>query len=65
MTLLIGTGCQKDGATGTRPQVLTVNGQDEVVVQHAVAYQLLVEELERARATSGPAPHEQCQQGRA
>ena len=38
-----------------RPQVLTVNGQAEVVVQHAAAYQRLLEELERARASGAPA----------
>jgi PHD/YefM family antitoxin component YafN of YafNO toxin-antitoxin module len=32
-----------------RPEVLTVNGQAELVVQHAAAYQRLVEELERSR----------------
>ena len=33
-----------------RPEVLTINGQAELVVQHASAYQRLLEELERARA---------------
>ena len=35
-----------------RPEVLTVNGQAELVVQHAAAYQRLVEELERSRDTA-------------
>src|SRR5215203_2235645 len=36
-----------------RPQVLTVNGQAEVVVQHAASYQKLLEELEHAQASAG------------
>jgi hypothetical protein len=36
-----------------RPEVLTVNGQAELVVQDAAAYQRLVDELDRSRAASG------------
>ena len=36
-----------------RPQVLTVNGQAEVVVQDAGSYQKLLDELEHARAVAG------------
>ena len=32
-----------------RPEVLTINGQAELVVQAAAAYQRLLEELERSR----------------
>ena len=38
-----------------RPEILTVNGQAQLVVQHAGAYQRLLDELERSR---GPAPAE-------
>jgi PHD/YefM family antitoxin component YafN of YafNO toxin-antitoxin module len=31
-----------------RPQVLTVNGRAEVIVQHASAYQQMIESLEHA-----------------
>jgi PHD/YefM family antitoxin component YafN of YafNO toxin-antitoxin module len=34
-----------------RPTVLTVNGHAELVVQDAAAYQRLIEELEKARAS--------------
>jgi hypothetical protein len=34
-----------------RPEVLTVNGQAELIVQHAAAYQRLLDQLERARGT--------------
>jgi len=36
-----------------RPEILTVNGEAQLVVQHAAAYQRMLEELERSR---GPAP---------
>src|SRR5687767_2239905 len=36
-----------------RPQVLTVNGQAELVVQDAGSYQKLLDELEYARAVAG------------
>jgi prevent-host-death family protein len=36
-----------------RPQVLTVNGRAELVVQDARAYQELLEALERAEAIAG------------
>ena len=39
-------------ATG-RPQVLTVNGRAQVVVQDAEAYQRLLELVERAEAIEG------------
>lgn len=39
-------------ATG-RPQVLTVNGRAELVVQDAEAYQRLIEFVERAEAIEG------------
>jgi len=35
-----------------RPEVLTVNGQAELVVQDAAAYQRLVDELDRSRAAA-------------
>jgi len=34
-----------------RPELLTVNGKAEVVVQNASAYQEMIEELEELRAT--------------
>ena len=37
----------------TKPIVLTVNGQAEVVVQDAKSYQALLERLERAEAVAG------------
>ena len=36
-----------------RPQVLTVNGQAELVVQDAASYQKLLDELEQAQAVGG------------
>jgi prevent-host-death family protein len=36
-----------------RPQVLTVNGRAEVVVQDAEAYQALLETVDRAEALDG------------
>ena len=36
-----------------RPQVLTVNGRAEVVVQDAAAYQKLLETVDRAEALEG------------
>ncbi|MEP7308636.1 MAG: type II toxin-antitoxin system Phd/YefM family antitoxin [Acidobacteriota bacterium] len=36
-----------------RPQVLTVNGRAEVVVQDAEAYQALLETVDRAEALEG------------
>lgn len=36
-----------------RPQVLTVNGRAEVVIQNAAAYQRLVDAVERAEAMEG------------
>ena len=36
-----------------RPQVLTVNGQAELVVQDAASYQRLLDELEHAQAVAG------------
>ena len=36
-----------------RPQVLTVNGQAELVVQDAASYQKLLDELEHAQAVAG------------
>lgn len=35
------------------PEVLTVNGQAQVVVQDAMAYQKLLDELDRKQATEG------------
>src|SRR5437588_4581931 len=35
------------------PEVLTVNGQAELIVQDAAAYQKLLEELERKQAIDG------------
>ena len=35
-----------------RPEILTVNGQAQLVVQHAAAYQRLLDELERSRGTA-------------
>jgi hypothetical protein len=32
-----------------RPEILTVNGEAQLVVQHAAAYQRMLEELERSR----------------
>lgn len=36
-----------------KPQVLTVNGRAEVVVQDAAAYQRLLDALDRAQAIAG------------
>lgn len=36
-----------------KPQVLTVNGKAEVVVQDARSYQLLLEEMEKLEALAG------------
>lgn len=36
-----------------RPEILTVNGQAEIVVQDAEAYQRLLDALERAEAIAG------------
>jgi prevent-host-death family protein len=36
-----------------RPQVLTVNGQPELVVQDAASYQKLLDDLEKAQAVAG------------
>ena len=36
-----------------RPEVLTIDGRGELIVQHAVAYQRLVELVERAEALAG------------
>ena len=40
-----------------RPEVLTINGQAELIVQHAAAYQRLMEELERVRMTASDGRH--------
>ena len=34
-----------------RPEILTVNGEAQLVVQHAAAYQRMLEELERSRGS--------------
>ena len=36
-----------------KPQVLTVNGRAEVVVQDAAAYQLLLEKIDRLESLAG------------
>lgn len=36
-----------------RPEVLTVNGKPEIVVQDAQSYQALIDELERLQALAG------------
>lgn len=36
-----------------RPEVLTIHGKAEVVVQNAAAYQALLDRLERAEAIAG------------
>ena len=36
-----------------QPQVLTVNGRDEVVVQDVASYQRLLDQVERAEAIEG------------
>lgn len=36
-----------------RPEVLTVNGRAELVVQHAASYQALLDALEQAEAVAG------------
>lgn len=39
-------------ATG-QPEVLTIDGRGEIVVQHAAAYERLLEIVERAEAVAG------------
>ena len=36
-----------------QPEVLTIDGRGEIVVQHAVAYQRLLDLVERAEAIAG------------
>ena len=45
--------CMAELKRSGRPQVLTVNGRAEIVVQDAAAYQRLLEALDRAQAIAG------------